>query len=84
MIWRWDLTKTENILWQRLVEAGGEIVSHEELLADLGYEPAYDLILRKHIQHLRKKLGAGSIETVRRQYGPNGYRWRGESKAVAS
>jgi two-component system copper resistance phosphate regulon response regulator CusR len=62
-----DLTDREFRLLHLLVRHAGEIVSRERLLADVwGYhfEPGSNVV-EVCVRRLRKKLGDGSIETVR-------------------
>jgi two-component system response regulator BasR len=64
---RVGLTRCEFVLLRRLLMQTGKVVSRERLEADL-YDWQDEIgsnTLEVHIHHLRKKLGAGWISTVR-------------------
>ena len=75
-----ELTQQEFSLLQELAQNIDRPVSREELLRDAwGYvSPGETRTVDVHVQRLRAKLGAGTIETVYRY----GYRWAGYGGAT--
>jgi two-component system response regulator CpxR len=62
-----DLTPTEFLILDTLVRASGRVVSRDELTAILHQREAtpYERSLDVHVSHLRRKLDAAAIRTVR-------------------
>jgi two-component system copper resistance phosphate regulon response regulator CusR len=64
-----DLTAKEFVLLETLMRHSGQILSHEQLLSHVwgyDYDPgAGSNVVEVYVCYLRRKLGAGVIETVR-------------------
>jgi DNA-binding response OmpR family regulator len=72
-----DLTQREFTLLETLLRHRGQVLSREQLLSQvwgMDFDPGSNLV-DVYVGYLRRKLGEGSIETVRGA----GYRLRGES-----
>lgn len=79
------LTSTEYSLLRRLATSGGKVVSYEELLTGVRGNALIEAVplLRMHVQHLRQKLGYGTVSPGMITDEPGiGYRFVGHLEEV--